>query len=168
MYALWICGQALEPMLGRARYLGLYLVSALGGSVGYLLLASPVLPTQGGSNTWWTGTVGASGAVFGLFAALVVLYRKMGLSTVPIFVLIGINAVLSFTVHGIAWQAHLGGLVTGAIASAVLILAPKARRSTVQWAGLGGVLVLLVVLTAVKLGTVPADVSQQASVFLGQ
>jgi membrane associated rhomboid family serine protease len=167
MYALWICGQALEPMLGRARYVALYVISALGGSVGYLLLAQPEL-YAGHQTAWWTPTVGASGAVFGLFAALVVLYRKMGLSTAPIFVLIGINAVLSFTVHGIAWQAHLGGLVTGAIASAVLILAPKARRSTVQWAGLGGVLVLLVILTAVKFGTVPADVSQQASVFLGQ
>ena len=47
MYALWICGQYLEPMLGRARFVGLYIVSAIGGSVGYLLLASPVLPTQG-------------------------------------------------------------------------------------------------------------------------
>jgi membrane associated rhomboid family serine protease len=167
MYALWICGQYLEPLLGRVRFVGLYLLSALGGSVGFLLLAHPELYV-GHQTAWWTPTVGASGAVFGLFAALVVLNRKMGLATMPIFVLIGINAVLSFAIPGIAWQAHLGGLVTGAIAAAVLILAPKERRDVVQWAGLGGVLVLLVILTAVKLGTVPADVSQQASVFLGQ
>jgi membrane associated rhomboid family serine protease len=167
MYALWICGQYLEPLLGRVRFVGLYVISALGGSVGYLLLAQPQL-YAGHQTAWWTPTVGASGAVFGLFAALVVLNRKMGLATMPIFVLIGINAVLSFAIPNIAWQAHLGGLVTGALAALVLILAPKAQRSRVQWAGLGGVLVLLVILTAVKLGTVPADVSQQASVFLGQ
>ena len=53
------------------------------------------------------------------------------------------------------------------LVAAALVFAPRERRAVAQWAGLGGVLVLLVVLTAVKFGTVPADVSQQASVFLG-
>ena len=168
MYALYICGQYLEPLLGRVRFVGLYVVSAIGGSVGYLLLADPSLPTNGIANAWFTPTVGASGAVFGLFAALVVLNRKLGVSSAGVFALIGINAVLGFVVPGIAWQAHLGGLVTGAAAAAVLVFAPKERRHLIQWAGLAGVLVLLVALTLVKFGTVPADVSEQARLFLQQ
>ncbi len=168
MYALWICGQYLEPLLGRVRFVALYLVSALGGSVGYLLLAPPTLPTQGGANAWWTATVGASGAVFGLFAALVILNRKLGRSSAGVFAVIIINAVIGFLPGSdIAWQAHLGGLVTGALVAAVLVFAPRERRAVAQWAGLAGVLVLLLVLTAIKFQTVPADVQLQASVFLG-
>ena len=165
MYALWICGQYLEPLLGRLRFAALYLLAAVGGSVGYLLFAQPVLPSEA-EHAWWTGTVGASGAVFGLFAALVVLNRKMGLATAPIFVLIGINAVLGFLVPNIAWQAHLGGLLTGAAAAAVLVFAPKQRRDVLQWAGLGLLLALLVVLAAVKFGSVPAEVRDQATLLL--
>jgi membrane associated rhomboid family serine protease len=162
MYALYICGQYLEPLLGRVRFIALYLVSAVGGSVGYFVLARPSLDAE----SWWTGTVGASGAVFGLFAALVVLNRKMGLSTAPVFALIAINAVLGFVVPNIAWQAHLGGLLTGGLAAAALVFAPKERRAQVQWAGLVGVLLLLAVLTAVKFQSVPTEVSEQAAAFL--
>jgi membrane associated rhomboid family serine protease len=168
MYALWVCGQYLEPLLGRVRFVALYLVSALGGSVGFLLLAPPTLLTVGNQPAWWTPTVGASGAVFGLFAALVILNRKLGRSSAGIYAVIVINAVIGFLPgEDIAWQAHLGGLVTGALVAAALVFAPRDRRAVAQWAGLGGVLVLLVIITAVKFGTVPADVSQQASVFLG-
>lgn len=158
MLALYMCGQFLEPMLGRARFLALYLVSAVGGSVGFLLLASPHVSADGfATGDWFTGTVGASGAVFGLFAALVVLNRKLGLSSTGVFVLIAINAYLGFTVANIAWQAHLGGLVTGGVAAALLVFAPRERRDLVQWGGLAGVLVLLVVASLVKFSTVPAD-----------
>jgi membrane associated rhomboid family serine protease len=166
MLALYICGQFLEPLLGRARFLGLYLVSAVGGSVGFLVMASPSFPTDGQGGAWWTPTVGASGAVFGLFAALVVMNRKLGLSSAGVFVLIGINAFLGFTVANIAWQAHLGGLITGAVAATLLVFAPRERRDLVQWGGLAGVLALLVVLSLVKFSTVPAEVSQQAAMFL--
>jgi membrane associated rhomboid family serine protease len=169
MYALWICGQYLEPLLGRARFVGLYLVSALGGSVGYLLLARPQLLVDRSVPAWWTPTVGASGAVFGLFAALVILNRHLGRSSAGVFVVIAINAVIGFLPGAdIAWQAHLGGLVTGAVVSAVLVKAPRERRAQVQWAGLIGVLVLLVVLTLVKFQTVPAEVSQQAALYVQQ
>ena len=117
MYALWQIGQYLEPMLGRVRFAILYLVSAFGGSVGYLLLASPPpLPlTQTGidHSSWVVSMVGASGAVFGLFGALLVLNRHLGRSSGPMFGVLAINAVLGFVVPGIAWQAHLGGLLTG-------------------------------------------------------
>jgi membrane associated rhomboid family serine protease len=119
-------------------------------------------------SNWWTPTVGASGAVFGLFAALVVMNRKLGVSSAGVFVLIGINAFLGFTVPNIAWQAHLGGLVTGAVAATLLIFAPKERRALVQWAGLAGVLVLLAIVSVVKFGTVPADVKDAAAFYISQ
>jgi membrane associated rhomboid family serine protease len=154
MYALWILGQYLEPMLGRVRFAALYLVSAVGGSVGFLLLASP--PVAGGlpSASWQTQMVGASGAVFGLFGALIVLNRHLGRSSAPMFFVIGINAVLGFVVPGIAWQAHLGGLITGAAVAAVItVTAPKNRRR-LQLPGLVVVLILLVVAVAAKYATV--------------
>ena len=161
MYALWIMGTYLEPLLGRARFVAVYLLSAIGGSVVYLLLSTP--PTidevaAGDVGTWWTGAVGASGAVFGLFGAFLVLQRRIGRSAAGMYVVIGINAVLGFVIPGIAWQAHLGGLVTGAACAAVIAytgrnrgpLQPPDRR--IHWAGLIGILVVLVVLAVAKYG----------------
>ncbi|WP_026532682.1 rhomboid family intramembrane serine protease [Arthrobacter sp. H41] len=145
MYALWILGQALEPMLGRARFAALYLLAAVGGSVGVLLLA--------GFNQ---GVVGASGAVFGLFGALFIIQRKTGGDVRQIVVLIAINGVLGFVVQGISWQAHLGGLLTGAAGAAVLAYAPKGhRRAALQWAGLAAVAVVLVLLTVLGVFLLP-------------
>ena len=112
MYALWIMGTYLEPLLGRARFVAVYLLSAIGGSVVYLLLSSPPTLAElaaGDVGAWWTGAVGASGAVFGLFGAFLVLQRRLGRSAAGMYVVIGINAVLGFVIPGIAWQAHLGG-----------------------------------------------------------
>src|SRR5680860_1490988 len=119
MYALWVIGQYLEPLLGRIRFAILYLVSAFGGSVGYLLLASPPpLPlTQAGidHSSWVVSLVGASGAVLG------------------------------FVVPGIAWQAHLGGLLTGAaLAGVITLTAPQSRRR-LQLPALVAVTVLLAI-----------------------
>jgi membrane associated rhomboid family serine protease len=151
MFALWQIGQYLEPMLGRLRFAILYLVSAFGGSVGYLLLATP--PTEGGGSidpSWVTQVVGASGAVFGLFGALLMLNRHLGRSSGSMFGVLAINAVLGFVVPGIAWQAHLGGVLTGvALAGAITATASKSRRR-LQLPALAGVLVLLIGLAAVK------------------
>lgn len=167
MYALWIMGTYLEPMLGRARFVAVYLLSALGGSVFYLLLAAPQPIAQcvvnGGA--WCTPAVGASGAVFGLFGAFILLQRRLGRSAAGMYVIIGINAVIGFVVPGIAWQAHLGGLITGVAAGAVIGYlgrgsAPQptgtARRplGPVHWGGLVAILAVLLVLTVVKYGTV--------------
>ena len=154
MYALWQIGQYLEPMLGRIRFAILYLVSAFGGSVGYLLLASPpALPlTQAGidHSNWVVSMVGASGAVFGLFGALLVLNRHLGRSSGPMFGVLAINAVLGFVVPGIAWQAHLGGLLTGAVLAGVItVTAPQVRRR-LQLPALVAVLVLLAVVAGAK------------------
>jgi len=149
MYALWQIGQYLEPMLGRIRFAILYLVSAFGGSVGYLLMASPPpLPlTQTGidHSSWVVSMVGASGAVFGLFGALLVLNRHLGRSSGPMFGVLAINAVLGFVVPGIAWQAHLGGLLTGAaLAGVITLTAPQSRRR-LQLPALVAVTVLLAI-----------------------
>jgi membrane associated rhomboid family serine protease len=144
MYALWLLGTYLEGLLGRSRFLALYLVSAFGGSVGFLLLA-PAVTASG----FLSSAVGASGAVFGLFGALVVVNRRLGRRLGQVLVLVGINAVLGFVVPGIAWQAHLGGLLTGAAVAAVLAYAPRSRRTPVQALGVAAVVLLLVALAAV-------------------
>lgn len=144
MYALWLLGPYLEELFGRLRFSVLYLLSALGGSVGFVLIAGFV------DGPYLTSTVGASGAVFGLFGALVVVQRRLGRRLGQIAVVLGVNAVLGFVLPNIAWQAHLGGLVTGAALAAVLAYAPRERRTFVQVAGTAVVAALLVVLGAVR------------------
>lgn len=146
MYALYILGKVLEPAMGWARFAALYLIAAVGGSIGVLLLSPN--PLQ--------GVVGASGAVFGLFGALFIIQRKRGNDVKQIVVLVGINAVLGFVVPGIAWEAHLGGLLTGAACAAIIAYAPRGeRQSTIQWLGLAGVVALLAVLTLVGVVRLP-------------
>lgn len=146
MYTLWIFGQALEPMLGRLRFLALFLVSALGGSVGYLLLTPLYVPGQ-----QLFGVVGASGAIFGLFGAMLMVQRQRGGDTRQLWVLIAINGVIGFLVPQIAWQAHLGGLITGGLCAAVLAYTPRGpRQGLIQAAGLAAVVVLIVALAWVR------------------
>ncbi|ADX71236.1 uncharacterized membrane protein [Pseudarthrobacter phenanthrenivorans Sphe3] len=145
MYMLWIFGQALEPLLGRVRFLAVYLLSAIGGSVGYLAL-TPILPPGGP-----VGVVGASGAIFGLFGAMLLVQRQRGGDTRQLWVLIAINGVIGFLIPQIAWQAHLGGLITGALCAAVVAYAPRGRRQgLLQAAGLLAVLVLLIAVSWVR------------------
>jgi membrane associated rhomboid family serine protease len=143
MYMLWIFGQVLEPGLGRVRFLAVYLLSAIGGSVGFTLL-TPTLPA--------IPVVGASGAIFGLFGALLVIRSRRGGDTRQLWILIAINGVIGFVVPGIAWQAHLGGLVTGALCAAAIVFAPRGpRQALLQTAGMAlvaGILVLAIVLRA--------------------
>ena len=161
MYALWVMGSYLEPMLGRARFVAIYLLSALGGSVMYLLMSGPQSyedATTFGPGMWWTGAVGASGAVFGLFGAFLVLQRRLGRSAAGMYVIIGINAVIGFLPGlNIAWQAHLGGLITGAAAAAAVAYTGRNRgpvvaapTTAVHWFSMAGILLVLVVLTIGK------------------
>ncbi len=159
MFALWQVGPYLEALLGRLRFLLLYLVSAVGGSVGVVLLAAapsagtnPVLAAEAFPG-WYTPVVGASGAVFGLFAALLVLNRHLGRSVAGIGVVIVINGVIGFAYPGIAWQAHLGGLVTG-LACAGLVTALKGGLRRYVVPAMVGVLVLGLALGAAKYGAV--------------
>ncbi|MBP2436868.1 rhomboid family intramembrane serine protease [Microbacterium amylolyticum] len=104
MIALWMVGRILEPMLGGGRFLTTYLMSAAGGSAAVALLS------------FGTPVVGASGAVFGLFGALLVIGRSVGANMTGLFIVLGINLVLGFVpVFNISWQAHVGGLAVGAL-----------------------------------------------------
>lgn len=142
MYALWVVGQYLEPLLGRLRFAILYLVSAVGGSVGYLWLTSPQINLASGTYSW-VATVGASGAVFGLFGAMLVLNRHLGRSSAGIAVVILINGVIGFVYPGIAWQAHLGGLITGVALAGVITATSSKSRRKFQLPAMGAVTVLL-------------------------
>lgn len=135
MLSLYIFGRVLEPLLGRGKFLTLYLLSGLAGSVAYILFA-----------TSFTGAVGASGAIFGLFGAYFVIARSTGANATPIIALIAINLAIGFLVPGIAWQAHLGGAAGGALVA--LIMGRVRRRDQRRHLGLllgavaGGLLLL--------------------------
>lgn len=144
MYALWILGNSLEPAFGRARFLAIYLVSAFAGSVGVLML-SPID----------TVVVGASGAVFGLFGALFVVQKKRGGDLRQILVLLAINAAIGFIIPNIAWQAHLGGLLAGALCTAAVAYAPTKNRTLIQWGGIAVVALILAALAVYKVSTFP-------------
>lgn len=109
MLMLYFLGAGGERILGHWRFLSLYLLSTIGGSVAVLAwtLADP------GSLTTWT--VGASGAIYGLFGAVLVQQLINRMNPTSILVLLGINLVYSFTSGGISWQGHLGGLIVGAL-----------------------------------------------------
>jgi membrane associated rhomboid family serine protease len=139
MWALWILGRYLETTLGPARYLALYLVCGFGGNVVVYLFSAPNQLSAG-----------ASTAIFGLFAAIFFVNRKLGLSNSGLIVLIVINLGITFLVPQISIWGHLGGLVTGVLAGLGLAYAPRAHRVGVQAATLGGLAAVLVVLTVVR------------------
>ena len=139
MWALWVLGSALEPILGRWRFAALCALSALGGSTMIYWLASPTAPAS-----WLTSTVGASGAVFGLFAALFIIQRRFGRDTSAIVGLLVLNLAISFIGANISWQGHLGGLVTGAIVAALYAWAPRNRRTVYGVCGTVAITIALI------------------------
>ena len=135
MYILWILGQMLEAGFGKARFLSLYVVSMLGGSFG-VLLVSPNSPT-----------VGASGAVFGLMGAMVLMHRAIGGSIwrSPLAPLLMINVVFTLLIPRVSIGGHFGGLAAGALMGAAMLALE--RRSAPAWVtvALGGMLSALLV-----------------------
>lgn len=121
MWALWVIGPALERWLGKTRFITLYFLSALGGSVLVYLLTPINVPT-----------LGASGAIFGLFGATLALSRKLNFDMRWIAGLIVVNLVITFVVPSISWQGHIGGLLTGAALGAVYAYAPRANRMLIE------------------------------------
>ena len=142
MLTLWVLGRALEPLLGRWRFTSIYLLSALGGSTMIYWLSWP------GTESWLTLTVGASGAVFGLFSAMFIVQRRFGRDTSGIVALVGVNAVVSILGANISWQGHLGGLLVGGIVSAIYAWAPRGKRKAV---GIVGTIVVVIALVALNL-----------------
>ncbi|WP_235499321.1 rhomboid family intramembrane serine protease [Janibacter sp. Soil728] len=154
MLALWIVGGYLERMLGWARYLALYLVTALAGSVTWLLF-QPVDPSDPGA---WVPVVGASGAVFGLFAAVIVLNRHLGRESSSMIATIGINAVIGFVVPNVAWEAHLGGLVAGGLLALAIAASRSRGKPALAWVAIVAVLVIVLALGVAKYAASPAPV----------
>lgn len=135
MLALWMIGRSLEPLLGRGRFIALYLLSALGGSVAVALLS------------FGTPVVGASGAIFGLFGALLVIGRHIGANIAGIAIVLGINLAIGFVPGlNVSWQAHVGGLVVGAAIGFIFTRTRTAalrRRQTWLLVGVGLALLAL-------------------------
>ncbi|GAB2995037.1 rhomboid family intramembrane serine protease [Mycobacterium bourgelatii] len=139
MWGLYVVGTPLETLLGQVRYVALYALSALGGSV-LVYLISPLDSL----------TAGASGAVFGLFGALAVVANRLKVDVRWIVAVIAINLAFNFAAPAmgsgpISWQAHVGGLVTGALVAAAFVYAPRERRTQIQ---VGTTAVLLVIFVA--------------------
>jgi membrane associated rhomboid family serine protease len=139
MWALIFVGPALERMLGRARFLTVYLVSALGGSVLFYYLAPVNEPA-----------LGASGAIFGLFGAWFVLSRRLRLNSRQVVLLIVLNLVISFVVPDIAWQAHLGGLIAGGALTAAFAYAPRQNRALLQVGATLAMLAILIIAVVIR------------------
>ncbi|WP_312856446.1 rhomboid family intramembrane serine protease [Nocardioides pelophilus] len=139
MVVLYLLGPQIEAVLGRARFLALYLVSGLAGSVCVY---------------WFSGqdssTLGASGAIFGLLGALLVVAFKVGGNVQSILTWLALNAVITFVVPNVSWQGHLGGFLGGVLVTALLVYAPKERRTLLQVAGLSLMVAALVAATLAR------------------
>jgi len=131
MLSLWFLGPPLEQALGRARFLAVYLISAIAGSTVVMWLSAPD-----------TATLGASGAIFGLIGALLVLALRLRGNVQNVMFWLVINLVFTFTSSGISWQGHIGGLIGGLATTALITYAPRKDRSLIQWVGLAGIAVL--------------------------
>jgi membrane associated rhomboid family serine protease len=126
MLSLWMIGRVLEPMLGTARFVTTYVLCAAGGSAAVALLSFD------------TPVVGASGAVFGLFGALIVIARHIGANMTGMLIVLGINLVLGFIPGaGISWQSHVGGLLVGALIGLVFTRTRRADQQVRQRVLLG-------------------------------
>jgi membrane associated rhomboid family serine protease len=140
MVALWVLGPQLEMVLGRLRYTAVYLLSGLVGSAAVYWFSDPTTPT-----------LGASGAIFGLMGALLVLALKVGSDLNQLLVWIGINFAFTFFANAnISWQGHLGGFVGGIALAWVLAYAPRKNRTAWQAAGFAGVTILVALAFAVR------------------
>ena len=140
MLALYVLGPGLEAAIGRTRFLLLYLISGLAGSATVMWFSDPL-----------SLTLGASGAIFGLMGALLVVALKVGGDVRSIVGWIAINFVITFVFGSfISWQGHVGGFVAGVLIGAAIVYAPREHRVAFQSAGIAAVGVLVLVATAVR------------------
>ena len=139
MFALWIFGPVLENMLGRTRFVTLYLLSGLVGSVAVYWLSAPNIPT-----------LGASGSIFGLLGAALVVSVRRGYDVTWLLGLLAINLVFTFVATSISWQGHLGGLAGGLAIGAAIAWAPRKFRTVVQVLVFGVIFALCLLLIALR------------------
>jgi membrane associated rhomboid family serine protease len=143
MLSLYFVGPAVERVLGWERFLALYLVAALGGSAAVYAFGDGTV-------------VGASGAIFGLLGACLVMVRKIGLDLQWLVAIVVLNFVFTFSVAGISRLGHLGGFVTGALLGLALAGLPNRRRvvrSAVQLAGIAAVLATVILVVVARTAT---------------
>lgn len=154
MYALFIVGPVLESFLGKARFLALYLIGALAGSVGYLTyvelwyFSGAISPQPGGA-------LGASGAVFALMGAVLALRKPLGVDLRQLLIVLAINLAFPFFVGGIAWQAHVGGLVVGFVIGVLLLRTRRREQRVAQILSLAAVAVVLVAIVVAYVLSAP-------------
>jgi membrane associated rhomboid family serine protease len=139
MFALWIFGPVLESMLGRTRFVTLYLLSGLVGSVAVYWLSEPGVPT-----------LGASGSIFGLLGAALVVSVRRGYDVSWLLGLLGINLVFTFVASNISWQGHLGGLIGGLAIGAAIAWAPRRYRTPAQVVVFAVIFALCLLLIALR------------------
>jgi membrane associated rhomboid family serine protease len=120
MLSLWWIGGPLEALIGRLRYIALYALAGLAGSA----LTFVVAPDS--------FSLGASGAIFGLFGATAVFVRRLRYDIRPVIGLLAVNLIITFVVPDIAWQAHIGGLVAGGLLAIAMAYGPQKYRTVVQ------------------------------------
>jgi membrane associated rhomboid family serine protease len=150
MIMLWMFGRPLEEMLGRARFLAVYLICALGGSTASYMFNDPNV-----------GSLGASGAVIGMVGALLVLERRLRHNTAGVAIYLAILLLPGLLLPGIDWRAHVGGLITGAVLGAAFAYAPRARRNLYQ----AGTAIALVVILAAAVAYRTNDLNGQFGSF---
>ena len=146
MMALYFLGPPLERLLGWWRFSAVYGLALLGGSTAVYVLDSR-----------YVAVAGASGAIYGLFAAALVLAQRIGADLRSLLIIIALNFAFTFAIDGVSKLGHLGGFVVGGLAAIALSGLPRPGRpapariaTPIQSAALGGLLVLLVVAIAVR------------------
>lgn len=153
MIALGFVGPFLERALGWWRLLALYLIAALGGSV--LVYLGP---------EHFNSTAGASGAIYGLFAAALILAKRTNLDLRSFATVVVINFIFTFSIPGISIEGHIGGFLAGGAAALVIVGIPQRRRTVAsaravplihQWAGLAGIVAVLLIIVAIRTATFP-------------
>ncbi len=133
MLALWVLGRDLEMLLGRVRFVALYVLSLFAGGV--------VVFAFGAEDT---GTAGASGAIYGLMGAILVAVLRLRLNPTTAIGIIVLNVILSVSIPNISLLGHLGGLVAGAVVMVAMVYAPEKNRAAYQAGALAIVTVALI------------------------
>ena len=162
LYALYAFGPALESFLGRARFLALYLITAVAGSLGVLVIYELAILTDGaiieatGGFLSPNAALGASGAIFGLMGAYLPLRRAIGVNFTQLLIVLGINVAIGFFAGGIAWEAHLGGLGAGALLGWIFLRTRRREQKNVQIGAVAGVAVGLLLIFGAFVLSAPA------------
>ena len=150
MYALYLLGPGLEYYLGTRRYVAVYFLAAVGASVTSYYFSDIAIVS-----------VGASGAIFGLMTATMVIGRAIRADTTQLATLLLVNLLIGAVAHGIDWRAHLGGAAVGAAVAFVMVQSDTKRNKNLEWAGLAVIALVLVGLTIMRTN----DIQQLVSGF---